>query len=366
MSPLPRASEPALPDTRRPGISPPAAAISRIVGDAALALTWRVIQAHAPGPFTVPAPAVAVERLYYTSDDGWQSPLFLLPARPGTSGEPILLAHGLGGTHRDFALEPARCLASTLSAAGFSVYLFEHRADRSALPPEDPRPFTIDDLATRDLDAALAAVAAHSGFRRAFVIGHGLGAQVAYLRLALQGADDLAGIVTIGGAVRFEAPASAARLAGTVAALLPANWVLPGRRLQQLASPFVASGEDIASPGTEGAVARARLRHASGDLHAGVLRQMARWAQVGHLTDATGRIDVTSALRPLPALVLEPDADPTCPPGAAEPAAAPMGGFFRRLEGGWGHLDPLIGARAGAEVHHDLVRFCEAWRRRCW
>ena len=366
MNPQPRPPEPALPDSRRPGLSPPAAAISRIVGDAALALAWRVLQARAEGPFTVPAPAVAVERLYYTSDDGWQCPLFLLPARPGTSGEPILLAHGLGGTHRDFALEPARCLASTLAAAGFSVYLFEHRADRSALPPADPRPFCIDDLATRDLDAALAAVAAHSAFRRVLVIGHGLGAQLLYLRLALQGDDDLAGIVTIGGAVHFEVPASAARVAGSVAALLPANWVLPGRRLQQFASPFVVSGEDVASPGTDGAVARARLRHAAGDLHGGVLRQMARWANTGHLTDATGRIDVTRALRPLPALILEPDADPACPPGAAEPAAAPLEAFFRRLEGGWGHLDPLIGTHAGAEVHADVVQFCEAWRRRCW
>ena len=76
----------ALPDRRRPGLSPPAAALGRVFGDAALALTWRVLQARAHGPYTIATPPVAVERLYYTSDDGWQCPLFLLPARPGTSG----------------------------------------------------------------------------------------------------------------------------------------------------------------------------------------------------------------------------------------------------------------------------------------
>ncbi len=341
-------------------------ALARRVGDAALGLTFRVLQASNRDPYTAVWDGPALTRVYYTADDGWQAPLFFLPAAPGRSGEPVLLAHGLGGTHRDFALEPARSLAATLSAAGFAVYLLEHRGDRSAIPPGDARPFTVDDIAQHDLGAALDAVRAHSGFERVLCVGHALGAQALYLRLALTGAEGVAGLVTLGGAVRFSAGVSAVRHAGLVAVLLPAGWVLPGRRLQQLASPFLHTGDQIASPDTSGPVARARLRYAAGDLHGGLIRQMARWVALGHLTDASGRLDITRALRPLPTLVFAGDDDPACPPTAASPAADALGAEFVALRGGWGHLDPLLGARAPAEVHARIVPFLDGLRRRCW
>lgn len=346
--------------------SAPGPAVARVVGDAALALTYRVVQARAKDPFTRGGEGEPLPRVYYTADDGWRAPLFHVAAAPGTPGEPVLLAHGLGGTHRDFSLEPGRCLAATLAAAGFSVYLWEHRADRSALPPEEARPFSLDDVATRDLGAALDAIREHSGFSRVLCVGHGLGAQALYLRMALEGDEGIAALVALCAAVHFDARASAARNAGLVATLLPPGWVLPGRRLQQLAAPFVTSGEQIASPDTPAPVARARLRYAAGDLHGGVIRQLARWVSAGHLTDASGRLDVVAALRPFPALVFAADDDPACSPAAALPAADALAAPFVPLTGGWGHLDPLLGARAPAEVHARIVPFLEGHRRRCW
>lgn len=362
-----------MPDLPRDGWPPHVGpALARVVGDAALGLTYRLLQARSKDPFTASLAGVNPERLAYTADDGWRSPLWHLPARNGGAGEPVVLAHGLGGTWRDFSLEADRSLAYTLSAAGFSVYLLEHRGDRDALPPAEARPFSVDDIAARDLGAALDVVRAHSGYARALFVGHALGAQALYLRLALEGADDLAAVVTIGGAVRFRAAASATRNAGLAAALLPSGWVLPARRLQQLASPFVATGDEIASPDTAGPVARARLRYASGDLHGGVVRQVARWVNAGHLTDATGRLDVVAALRhqaearPLPALVIAADLDPACSAEAARPAAEALNAHWLPLTGGWGHLDPLLGARAPVAVFTPVRQFLEAWRRRCW
>lgn len=339
-------------------------AVARAVGDAALALTWRVVQASSKDAFLGASPA-PLTRVYYTADDGWQAPLHVIPARAGTTGEPVLMAHGLGGNARDFDLGPTS-LARALAAAGHAVYLFEHRADRSALPPAHALPFSADDIATRDLDAALHCVREHSGFARVLGVGHGFGAQLWLLRHALVGADDVAGTVLMSGAVRFTDEASAARSWARVAQLLPSSWVLPTRRIQQLATPFVASGADIGSVGTDGTLARARLRHASGDLHVGVLKQVASWLRLGHLADVTGRCDAVAALPRTPALVIEPDDDPTCPVGAAEPAAAPMGAWFERLQGGWGHLDPLLGARAPTELHPRLIQFFDAHRRGCW
>ncbi len=351
-------------DVRRPREAGVGQAVARAVGDAALALTWRVVQARSREVFLGATPS-PLSRVYYTADDGWQAPIYVVPARPGTTGEPVLLAHGLGGSGLDFDLG-ASSLARSLAESGYTVYLFEHRGDRSAIPPAHAGPFTADDLATRDLDAAVQTVRQHSGFARVLTVGHGFGAQLLLLRYALMGVDDIAGSVLIGGAVRFEAERSSTRAWAQVAQLLPSSWVLPGRRFQQLASPFVASGAELSSPGTEGALARAHLRHASGDLHVGVLKQVGRWFDAGHLTDATGRFDVVAGLPSLASLVIEPDADPACPAGAAEPAAAPLGAYFERLSGGWGHLDPLLGARAGADVFPRVEHFLEATRRKCW
>ena len=339
-------------------------AVARAVGDVALALAWRVVHVRSREVFLGAAPT-ALPRLYYTADDGWRAPVYVIPAFPGTTGEPVLLAHGLGGSAVDFDLGPAS-LARRLSDAGYTVYLFEHRGDRSAIAPVGALPFTADDLATRDLDAAIAAIQLHSGFSRILAVGHGFGAQLLLLRYGLIGVEDIAGTVLISGAVTFTEARSSARSWGQVAQMLPSSLVVPGRLLQQLAAPFVGSGADLGSPGTEGSLARAHLRHASSDLHLGVLKQVGRWLGSGRLTDATGRFDVVAGLPRCASLVIEPDDDPACPVGAAEPAAEPLGAFFERLSGGWGHLDPLLGARASAEVHPRVLNFLEACRRKCW
>lgn len=355
-----------LPDLRRLGLEGVPPALARRVGDAALGLTYRLWNASRRDPYLAGLRDWPLGRVYYRAVDGWSAPLFHLPPAPGGSGEPVLLAHGLGGTHRDWSMEPSRCLARTLADAGFAVYLLEHRGDRSAQPPPGALPFSVDDIAVRDVDAALDAIRERSGYPRVLWVGHGLGAQLLALRLALVGADGLAGAALLAGAARFPVVPSTARAAGVVSVLLPPGWVLPARRAAQLASPFVADGETLASPDTEGPVARARLRYATGDLHAGVLRQVSRWVATGTLTDATGRLDVVGALRPFPSLVVEPDADPACPPEAAAPLAEALDAERLVLAGGWGHLDPLVGARAPEVVHPAVLAFLHQRRRHCW
>jgi pimeloyl-ACP methyl ester carboxylesterase len=371
-SPLPETeASAALPAPRGPSLVPAAPSdLARRAGDAALGLAWRLMHARSRDAFVTAIGPVALPRVHYSSDDGWRAPLFVVPALPSAlaagigAGEPVLLAHGLGGSWRDFSLEAARSLAGTLSALGCNVYLMCHRGDRDALPPEGAAPFSVDDIAVRDLGAAIDAARAHSGFERVLLLGHALGAQAAYVRLALAGDAGIAGLVALCGAVRFRAPASAARNAALVSALLPSGWVLPTRRAAQLGAAFVGGGEDVGAPDTDGPVARARMRYASGDLHGGVVKQVARWVATGHLTDATGRLDVLAALRPLPALIVAAAEDTTCPPSDAEDAAQALAGHFHVVPGG--HLDPLTGRSAPEALHGALVAFLERHRRACW
>lgn len=354
-----------LPDVRRPIGLPEGPALARRVGDAALSLTWRLVQPQVRGIFAAGRNVEPLRRLHYTADDGWSSDLFVLPAAQTGGGQPVLLAHGLGGGHRDFALEPASSLAHALAAAGFAVFLLEHRGDRSATPPTDAQPFSVDDIATRDVPAALDLICAATGFDRVLWVGHALGAQLHLVHEALAADGRIGAVVNIAGAVRFDSPASSLRAAGAVAALLPPNWVFPGRRAQQIASPFVSSGEPLASPRTGGEQARGRLRYAAGDLHGGVVRQLARWVATGSITDATGRLDVVAALPWRPTLVVIPDADPICPPGALDPLIHAMAAETLALRGGWGHLDPLLATDAPAEVFAPVIEFLSRHRETC-
>jgi pimeloyl-ACP methyl ester carboxylesterase len=372
-----------LPDLRRPNPLAAGAPVLRQLADAALASAWRGMQPGERGPF-LKGEIAPLDRLHYRADDGWEADLFHLPAVRG-GGEPVLLAHGLGGSHRDFSLAGPASLATCLREAGFSVYLLETRGDPSGVGPSESAAiagqtfdahdfdarhfgahhFDADDIALRDLPAALDRVLGHSGFARALFVGHGFGAQLWCLAAGVGGEDRVAAATLLAPAVRFRAPASALLTAGLVANLLPPGWALPTRRVQQLATPFVHGGADLWSPGTDGALARGRLRHGSADLHAGVLRQVARWISRGELTDRSGRLDVVAALRPLPAQVVVPDLDPACPPWATEVLVERLGAERLALAGGWGHLDPLLGTRAPTELFPAVVRFLDRQRRRC-
>lgn len=353
------------PDLQReplPNVKP---VLSRWLGNQTLKATWHLLRPALREPFALEPPE-PLPRLYYRSTDGWQAPLFRLSPAPGGSGEPVLLAHGMGGSALDFSMDPSASLARMLAAAGYSVYLLEHRADRSAIPPENAQPFTVDDIALRDLDAAISTIQEHSGYGRLLTIGHGLGAQLLYLRQALVGAGEQVAGVYLGGAVRFPVATSTLKLAGQLAGMLSPRWVLPGRRIQQMLAPLVGEAAEWGCPETPGPALRGRLCHASGDLHAGALRQMGRWLNLGYLSDATGAIEVVSALKPAPALVVEGDQDRLCPRGASGPAVEALQAHLLELQGGWGHWDLLLGANAPAAVFSHILQFLEVYRRRCW
>ncbi len=341
------------PDLLRDPFPSPRLPLGTFLGGLGLQAAYTLLHPELREPFVSPRPA-ALSRLYYRSRDGWQAPLYRLPS--STGGEPVLLAHGLGGSALDFSLDSEISLAEALRKAGYSVYLWEHRADRSAIAPEHAGPFSADDVALADLDAAMDLVREDSGFPRLLWIGHGLGAQLLLLRLGLSGREGVAAGVYMQGAVRFPTLSSSGKIAGRVAELLPQSWILPGRRVQQLLSPWA----------TESALHRGRLVHASGDLHAGLLRQIGRWFRVGHLCDSGGRIDIVEALERQAALVVQADGDPFCAFDAMEPAVEKMGAFRLKLEGGWGHLDSLVDRRAPVQVHQPILQFLEVWRRRCW
>jgi len=337
----------------------------RTAAHAALATAWRGLQPQSRERFTRPPNPRVLARLYYRTDDGWQAPLFRLDPCPGGAGEPVVLVHGLGVNRHSLDYDPKLSLARTLAAEGFSVYLLEHRGDRSAIAPPTARAWDFDDLATQDLPAALQAIREHSGFAKALYVGHGLGGQLLYAHLAHSRGDDVAAGCAISAPVRFSASTSRARTLRRAARLLPGIMRLPTRALSAISAPSLQEAGR-----TEGAVHRGLLVHGAEDLHLGLLRQVLRWFEAGALVDRDDRVDYACALHGLktPLQLVTSWGDSLCRPEDATPVLAHMAGptDLVELDASWSHLDPLLGRDAAGAVHTHIVRFLDRFRGACW
>jgi len=366
-----------LPDRPRGGLATqPARRLARSAARAALAVTWRSLNPDAEGPFaTAPEHGdVRLARCYYTTDDGWRCPLFRLDARPGSSGEPVVLAHGLGFNRHTLDFRQELSLAWALAQAGFTVFLLEHRADRSALsPPGRPRAFDFDDLATRDVPAALAVVREVTGFPRAHWVGHGLGGQLLYAWLAHARGDEIAAASALCAPVRFPQDPGL-RALERLRFLLPAGVRLPTRAAAVLLSPTAAPGrsllEQLGALSVPGDVARGLMVHGSEDLHLGLVQQLWLWHARGALTDRSGRLEYAEALEGVrtPLQLIAAQGDKHCEPAQAEPALASLAGPQEclTLDASWGHLDPLLSTRAAQWVYPRIAAWLDAHRRLAW
>lgn len=358
--------EAAVPDRVRPGVGvEPGRRLGRAVAYYALAATFRGLQPTTRERFTRDPARPWLDRVFYATDDGWEAPLYRLPVRAGASAEPVILAHGLGVNRHSLDYAEGMSLAGALAAAGFAVYLMEHRADRSACPPPDARPFDFDDIASQDLPAALDRVREHSGFERVLYVGHGLGGQLLYAHHAL-GGDEVAAACTLSAPVQFERPRSMASALRVARLLLPRGLSLPTRATAALMAPSARSGGGLASMALPGEVARGLLLHGTEDLPGGLLAQVLLWQELGHLSDRSGRFDYTAALRGLkaPLLVVASPSDPLCRPSQADIPGLEHERVL--LPEGWGHLDALLSAEAKDNVYPRVVGFLDQHRARCW
>ncbi len=362
---------------RQPTWEEPARRLARQAARAALAVTWRSLAPEGREPFAVPPAGYPwrLDRVYYEADDGWRAPLFRLDPRPGGAGEPVVLAHGLGWNHHILDYRADLSLARTLSVQGFTVYLLEHRGDRSALPPaEGERPFDFDDIATRDLPAALETIRDQTGFPRCHWVGHGFGGQLLYAWLAHARGEDVASAVTLCAPVRFRRATSTPLALEALRFLMPAGLRLPTRAVAALLAPTATEGrsllDQLGAHSVPGEVLRGLMLHGAEDLHLGLVRQFLRWQLSGALTDRTGRLDYVEALHGLatPLLAIATRGDPHCTVDQVRPVtdALGAGATLAELDSSWGHLDPVLSQRAAREVFPSVVAWLDRHRRLAW
>ena len=337
----------------------------RTAARAALAGAYRGLQKESREKFARDPAREPLARVYYRTDDGWQAPLFRVEPPPGAPGEPVLLAHGLGTNRYSLDYAPELSLARTLRARGFAVYLLEHRGDRSAIAPPDPKPWDFDDLATRDLPAAIDAVRAHSGYNRVLYVGHGLGGQLLYAHLAHSRGEDVAAATCISAPVRFRSQASHPRALRLASLLVPGALKMPAHAANVLRSPSVSGTHH-----TDGDVRRGWMLHATEDVSVGLLRQVLRWLEAGCLVDRHDRVDYAAACQGVrtPLQLVTSWGDSLCRPDDATPVLEHVSGPTElvELDASWSGLDPLVGRDAPSRVHPDIARWLARFRRDCW
>jgi predicted alpha/beta hydrolase len=280
----------------------------------------------------------------------------------------VILAHGLGTNRYAVDFREGRSLARALRDAGFAVYLLEHRAHASAVPPADgSRAFDFDDIAALDLPAAVDAVLEHSGFSRAHWVGHAMGGQLLYGLLAHCRGDGIAAAVSLCAPVRFAARPSTTGAIRVLRHLLPRGARLPIRLTAAALSPAARGGARTCA---EPAYARGVLVHATEDISGAMMRQVLQWLQSGALCDRHDRLDYAEALRGLdtPLMVLASQGDPLCPPEHAIPALDGLVGptAIEILGAEWAHFDVLLHARAADAVYPRIVSWLDQHRRLAW
>lgn len=136
--------------------------------------------------------------------DGWELAIHVRRAAVRRFEEPVLLCHGLSANRFTFDFAPPYSVAHYLADAGFDCFSVEWRGTgHSRRPPPGRRytDFTVDDHILQDGPALLELALAETGAKRAFWLGHSLGALVGFGVAQGPHGSKLAGLLALGAPV---------------------------------------------------------------------------------------------------------------------------------------------------------------------
>jgi predicted alpha/beta hydrolase len=346
--------------------------IERPVWNLVLSTAWSSRNHGVRERFRTELSASPLEPIWYQTEDGWRAPIWRYPAKPGSSGEPVILATGMGLNPRSLDLDEGRSLVRSLHTQGFDVFVLTHRGSAEAVPPGVAPDFDFDDVVTHDVSAAIRTVRETTGAHRVHWVGHGLGGQLLLGHLAHDGHRDIAAGVTLCAPASFDRLHATVRRIAAVARWVPSHWHIPVRQIQDILTAASRPADLVhVTRRIEGPIARSLLIDGTENLPIGLIKQIARWHEVGSLVNRNNRFDYTAALegRSVHLMSIAAPDDPFCSPKQAHTAVkalAPGFGESWTLDRGWSHLDPIAGADAARIVHPRIAEWLQQHHDRCW
>ena len=233
-------------------------------------------------------------RLRARASDGWEVAVFHRAPAVRRFQEPVVLAHGLGVTHRFMDFEPPWSLAHALNEAGFETYSVDFRGTgRSA---RWGRGHGVDEHIHLDVPAVLEAVRQQSGAAQVLWVGHSLGGLIGLAAAGGPAAGQLKALVALGSPVFMGRHPVLTRALG-LGRLLSRPFRLRLSWVTLAAAPVVGR---LPLPLSEVVMNPAHVpprvqRQLSGEVLAsishGVLRQLSDWVMSGEFRSRDGTLD---------------------------------------------------------------------------
>lgn len=133
-----------------------------------------------------------------TTKDNVEIGLWRHEPADGRSGEPVLIAHGLGVNHFHMDLDEQFSVARYLSEQGYDCWCIELRGRGASEVPAEP--WSFDDYVKKDVPAAIDFVLGETGHSRLHWVGHSMGGMMYYATAgAVRYQDKIASAVSLGG-----------------------------------------------------------------------------------------------------------------------------------------------------------------------
>ncbi|MBM4379300.1 MAG: alpha/beta fold hydrolase [Deltaproteobacteria bacterium] len=226
--------------------------------------------------------------------DGWEVAVFQRPPRVRRFAEPVVLAHGLGVTHRFMDFEPRWSLAHALNDAGFETWAVDFRG--TGRSGRWGKGHGVDEHIHLDVPAVLEAVRRESGAAQVLWVGHSLGGLIGLAAAGGPAAGQLKGLVALGSPLFMGSHPVLARalLLGLLlswpfrlrlswvtlaAAPVVGRWVLP-------MADVVMNPAHVPPP-----VQRLLSAEVLSSISHGVLRQLSDWFASGQFRSRDGAVD---------------------------------------------------------------------------
>jgi len=238
--------------------------------------------------------APAGRRLRVRAEDGWEVAVFHRAPAVRRFREPVVLAHGLGVTHRFMDFEPPWSLAHALNDAGFDTYAVDFRGTGHS--HRWWARHGVDEHVSLDVPAVVEAVRREAGAAQVLWVGHSLGGLIGLAAAGGPVARQLRGLVTLGSPV-FLGPHPLLTRALWLGLLLSWPFRLRSSWVTLAATPAVGRlhlplAEVVMNPAHVPVEVQQKLSgRVLAPISHGVLRQLHDWVTSGEFRSRDGTVD---------------------------------------------------------------------------
>lgn len=347
----------------------------------ALARSWLVavvlLTAGCASLRVVPLPPEAEVHRART-DDGWEIALVRYKPAGEPRGLPVILCHGISANARNMDLDAEHSMARWFAAQGREAWTMSVRGTGDSDGPDDAKGrkwiMTFDDYALHDLPAVIAYVKKITGAPAVNYAGHSMGGILLYAYLAKGGKDIEAG-ATLGSPTRLDwGTGLETYLQGLAPKIVSPTMSVPSALGAWLAAPFQSWVEDgpferffYNRQSTSTQAWQRLMAYGTANVAGGATLQLVKMVDHGRFESFDGKDDYRAgmAANRTPVLVVAARLDRIALTPAVKDGYRALGGpkewlLITRANGArgeYGHMDLVIGERAGDEVWSKVLDF---------